>query len=269
MVSISPQRIKEFQEKIFSWWAKHKRDFLWRNTTDPYHILVAEFMLQQTQATRVVPKYHAFLERFPTLEALGKAKKREVLTVWSGLGYNRRAVWLQECASKIAQLDNFPREPKKLEEYKGIGPYTSRAIPIFAFNANIATVDANIRRVFIAEGFATEDMTKQQLFNIAKKLLPRGRSRAWHNALMDYGSLEVSATETGIQSQGSQSKFEGSRRQYRGRVVKYLTQHGLTNRTQLIKKCNIPEEQATEVFKSLIADNLIEQVKGKYRLPIE
>lgn len=269
MNSLTQERIEEFQEKIFTWWAKHKRDFPWRDTTDPYHILVAEFMLQQTQATRVVPKYHTFLETFPTLQALAHAEKREVLKVWSGLGYNRRAVWLQECAASLAQLDDFPRDPSKLQEFKGIGPYTSRAILIFAYNMDISTVDANIRRVLITEGFATEDMSKRQLFNIAEELVPQGRSREWHNALMDYGSLEVSANDSDIASRTSQSKFEGSNRQFRGRVVKYLTEHGKTKKSVLVEECDIPQGQVAEVFTSLVEDNLIEQVNKKYRLPIK
>lgn len=132
---------------------------------------------------------------------------------------------MQEAAKQIVSMEQFPRTLDELQNLKGVGPYTSRAILIFAFKENIATVDTNIRRILIAEGFADESTSKKELLKIAQQLVPKGRSRAWHNALMDYGSLELSATRTNINPTSSQSPFKGSRRDYRGRIVKFLTKH--------------------------------------------
>ena len=162
MIEISEEKIKNFQRKIFSWWKEYKREFPWRETTNPYHILVSEIMLQQTQAERVVPKFLEFLDRFPTIEHLAKATPSEVLALWSGLGYNKRAIYLQEAAQYLIKKKNFPKTPTDLQEIKGIGKYTSRSILIFAYNMDIATVDTNIRRILIAEGFATEEMKEKE-----------------------------------------------------------------------------------------------------------
>ncbi|MHA2308922.1 MAG: hypothetical protein ACXABJ_06575, partial [Candidatus Heimdallarchaeaceae archaeon] len=120
-----------FQYKIFSWWKDNKRDFPWRETTNPYFIMVSEIMLQQTQAPRVVQKYLEFIERFPDMQSLSNSSQSEILILWSGLGYNRRALWLQEAAGEILNLEEFPQTPEQLQKLKGIGPYSARSIPIF------------------------------------------------------------------------------------------------------------------------------------------
>lgn len=266
-MEIDEAKIEAFQDRLFSWWTDNKREFPWRKTEDPYHILVAEVMLQQTQASRVEEKYRKFTTRFPTIECLTEADVGEVIKLWSGLGYNRRAVWLHEAANQLVETEEFPRSLSELEELKGVGPYTARAILIFAFNKNIATVDTNIRRVLIAEGFAKEATSKEQLFEIAQELLPEGRAREWHNALMDYGSLVLTSSETGISPTSSQGTFEGSTRDYRGRVVKYLTQHSAGDREQIIEQCGIPAKEADKVFRSLVADGLIKKEEERFTLP--
>ncbi|MFW9995402.1 MAG: Fe-S cluster assembly protein HesB [Candidatus Odinarchaeota archaeon] len=271
-------RIRGFQEKIFDWWETNqpgkpwipnKRAFPWRNYSlvKPYHVLVSEFMLQQTQASRVVNKYLAFIEKFPDIQTLARAPTSEVLSLWSGLGYNRRAIWLQEAARSIVQLGSFPRTPKELEKLKGIGSYTSRSILIFAFNEDIAAVDTNIRRILISEGFASETNTEKELLEIASDLVPDGRSRDWHNALMDYGALVKTATKTGIKPLSTQGTFEGSNRQYRGRVVKYLTEHKNASKNELAAECRIPSDKVGKVLESLISDNLVILQGDRYSLP--
>ncbi|MGC9779824.1 MAG: Fe-S cluster assembly protein HesB [Candidatus Heimdallarchaeota archaeon] len=167
-------KIKTFQTKIFDWWNTNKREFPWRETTDPYFVLLSEVMLQQTQATRSIEKFKQFVESFPTIDSLAEAQKSEVLKQWSGLGYNRRALWLQEAAKQIIELGDFPKFPEALQALKGIGPYTGRAILIFAFNYDLSTVDTNIRRILIAEGFASETNTEKELYDIAFKIQPKG-----------------------------------------------------------------------------------------------
>ncbi|NIQ07158.1 MAG: Fe-S cluster assembly protein HesB [Candidatus Korarchaeota archaeon] len=266
-MSIDRTVIQGFQEKIFSWWKNNKREFPWRKTRNPYHILVAEVMLQQTQASRVVEKYQHFITRYPTPSKLAKANTADVLTLWSGLGYNRRALWLQEAAKQIVSMEQFPRTLDELQNLKGVGPYTSRAILIFAFNENIATVDTNIRRILIAEGFADESTSKKELLKIGQQLVPKGRSRAWHNALMDYSSLELTATRTDIRPASSQKPFRGSRREYRGRVVKFLTKHKKSPQKTIIAECNIPMSKVEDVFSSLLNDGLIKKDGNEISLP--
>jgi A/G-specific adenine glycosylase len=267
MSSVNPSKIQSFRKRIFAWWAKNKRDLPWRNTDDPYKIMVSEIMLQQTQVSRTIEKYLAFIEQFPTVEALAQATTAEVLTMWSGLGYNRRALWLQEAAKEIVAMGSFPETAEKLIKLKGIGPYTSRSILIFAFNQDLATIDTNIRRILIAEGFADEETTEKELFNIAEQIYPKGRSRDWHNALMDYGSLEVTARKTGIKPTTQQPKYKKSGRFYRGQVVKYLTKHKKATLKTLVKECAIPNEQEEKVINSLIKDGLIIKKKTYYHLP--
>ena len=262
--------VKEFQQKVMDWWSKNARDLPWRNNPGPYEVLVSEVMLQQTQVSRVIPKYLEFLREFPTVEVLAASETKRLLTVWSGLGYNRRALWLRETAREIVARGGFPQEVKDLRELKGIGPYTSRSILIFAFNKDLAAVDTNIRRVLIASGFADESMTPKEVQAVADALLLRGRSRDWHNALMDYGSEVLTASTTGIAPTSRQPEFRRSTRQIRGGIIRILTgTESMTSGqlyTQLGLECD--KETMTSVLDQLVTEKLIEsQSRGKYRIP--
>src|SRR3989344_8948422 len=136
------------QESILQWYAKEKRDLPWRHTTDPYKVLVSEMMLQQTQVDRVIVKYTEFLNKFPTAEVLAHASSAEVIKAWQGLGFNRRALRLQDICKSVSKLKEFPTTERELLQLKGIGPYTSSAIVSFAFNREVVVLDTNIRRVF-------------------------------------------------------------------------------------------------------------------------
>lgn len=266
MQEIAQNKINNFHSKLFSWFSENKKDYPWRKTTDPYHIMVSEFMLQQTQTSRVVPKYLSFLDKFPTLESLANADNRDVLELWSGLGYNRRAIWLKEASQKILSLGSFPKDPKELKKIKGIGDYTSRAIIIFAYNENIATVDTNIRRIFIVEGFATEETKQKELFEVAEQLLPKNNSREYHSALMDYGNVILTSAKTKIKPKTVQGKFEGSDRQYRGRIIKYLTSHLIATKEEILKNCSVPEERIDSILSKLVKDRLIKKEKENFTL---
>lgn len=268
MEQITKEKIDAFQKKVFEWWKKHKRDLPWRKTTNPYFIMVSEIMLQQTQVNRSIDKYYEFLDNFPTLEVLAKANTADVLKVWSGLGYNRRAIWLQEAAKKIIEKGYFPKTSEELIRLKGIGKYTSRSILIFAFNEDLAAVDTNIRRILIAEGFAEENTTEKELFEIAEKIVPKSRSRDWHNALMDYGSLKLTSAKTGIKPITTQPKFKKSRRFFRGKIVKLLTERNSLTYTEIESFCKIKKEKLDDIIQSLIKDQLIVEEKEKrYSLP--
>ena len=264
MIQIDTSKIQNFHKKLFSWFYINKKDYPWRNTTDPYCIMVSEFMLQQTQTSRVVPKYEAFIQRFPTLESLVNSENVDVLQLWSGLGYNRRALWLKGAAEQIHLLGSFPRNSKELKKIKGIGDYTSRAILIFAFNDDLATVDTNIRRIFIYEGFAKEETKEKELFEIAEQLLPENRSREYHSALMDYGNEVLTSAKTKIKPKTIQSKFKGSTRQHRGNIVKYLTENGSASKNQLVTNCNVPDGEIDRILLKLIKDGLIIKEEEDY-----
>ena len=161
MTNLSESKVRSFQKKILFWYEKNKRELPWRELLfdvtlqqrDPYKILVSEVMAQQTQIARVIPKYHAWLTRFPTLQSLAEAPTREVLLYWSGLGYNRRALNLQKAAQVIVReyQGEFPRSVETLRKLPGIGQYTASAIACFAFNEQIAVIDTNVRKVILIE----------------------------------------------------------------------------------------------------------------------
>ena len=265
-VNINQDSINAFHQRIFSWWKENKREFPWRKTTDPYKIMVSEIMLQQTQASHVASKYNNFIKRFPTLEKLAHASKAEILSLWSGLGYNRRALWLQEAARTIVEKGVFPQTPKELEKLKGIGPYTAKSILIFAFNLDIATVDTNIRRILIAENFATEETSEKQLFEIANKLLPIGKSSDWHNALMDFGATFLTARKTGISPTSKQSNFKDSDREKRGQILKYLLEEEKATFPELKNHLKIEKKRLETILEKMVKDGLLNKIDERYSI---
>ncbi|MBA3724663.1 MAG: A/G-specific adenine glycosylase [Candidatus Levybacteria bacterium] len=248
MDGLSLQQIKAFQNKIFTWYSEYQRDLPWREVPfdtslgarDPYKILVSEIMLQQTQVSRVIPKYEAWLVAFPTVHALAVAPISEVLKHWSGLGYNRRALNLKKTAQIIDEQygEKFPRTEKELLTLPGIGQYTARAVMCFAFNQQVSVVDINVKKVILTQlvhqsqsknqelrlGDASsviqhDKLTDKEIAQIADQLLPRGKAYAWNQALMDYASLMLKKEKIDIPKQ---SIFKGSRRYYRGQILKQL-----------------------------------------------
>lgn len=223
-LSLNSRNIERFRQQIFDFYQLNRRSFPWRETTDRYAVMVSEIMLQQTQADRVVGKFLAWMDAFPDTETLASASLREVLILWSGLGYNSRGQRLQNCAKVIMERFDgvVPARPELLKTLPGIGEYTCRSIPVFADNLDVAAVDTNIRRIIIHEFSLSEDTPKPEIQSVAELLLAKGRSREWHNALMDYGSINLTSRRTGIRSLTKQSKFQGSKRWYRGRLLKEL-----------------------------------------------
>jgi A/G-specific adenine glycosylase len=183
---------------LLEWFAKHGRDLPWRHTRDPYRIMVSEIMLQQTQVDRVVPKYRAFLELFPSLAVLAAAPTAEVIRAWTGLGYNRRAVNMQRAARIVldAHDGQFPSDLVELLKLPGIGPYTAGAIACFAFEQDVAFMDTNIRRV-VQRLFAGPEESapagETQLLAIARDAVPPGQGWAWNQAIMELGALICTA----------------------------------------------------------------------------
>jgi A/G-specific adenine glycosylase len=193
-MQVSRSEIISFQKKIFQWWKTHKRDLPWRHTHDPYKILVSEVMLQQTQVSRVTPKYPEFIKLYPKVTDLAKAPLADVIRIWKGMGYNRRALYLHKLAKIIVDQHNgqFPISEQLLSKLPGVGTYTARAIMVFAFGKNIAMVDTNIRKIITHYFFNDTPRKPSDIQRVADQLLPAGKSWHWHQALMDYGALVMS-----------------------------------------------------------------------------
>lgn len=190
--------IDAIRADLLQWFANEARDLPWRRTRDPYAIMVAEVMLQQTQVDRVIPKYQAFLAAFPTIESLAAAPTAEVIRLWAGLGYNRRAVNLQRAAQVIVAQHGgkVPDSVTALRALPGIGPYTAGAIACFAFEQDVAFLDTNIRRVVrrlcVGPDHAAA-ATEAELLAHAAALIPPGQGWAWNQAIMELGALICTA----------------------------------------------------------------------------
>lgn len=216
---------------LLSWYEDNARDLPWRRTTDPYLILVSEVMLQQTQVSRVIPKYERFTESWPTVKALAAASADDLLRVWSGLGYNSRALRLQQTAAIVAAA-GWPESVAGLQELPGIGPYTAAAVGSISFGMHVPAVDTNLKRVL--SRWAGEPLSGRLLTEYAFDVLgdPAGD---WNQALMDLGSSvcktahptcnECPVSEWCLdpavyEAPPSQSSFNGSNRQLRGALVR-------------------------------------------------
>jgi A/G-specific adenine glycosylase len=259
-----PSEILALQRRVFAWFAENRRDLPWRRTDDPYAVLVSEVMLQQTQVSRVVTRFEEWMERYPTLESLAAATLAEVLGSWSGLGYNNRAARLRDCGLAVAAAGSparLPADAGELLKLPGIGPYTARAVMVFAHNADLAAVDANVRRVLTHELGLPHDLTAAQIQTVADAALPPGRSRDWHNALMDYGALVLTSRATGIAPRTRQSRFEGSRRQLRARLLRHLLQ-GPAATNELAADLSIDAALLEDVAADLERDGLVQRRDG-------
>ena len=191
-----PARAQAFTRKLLAWWARAARDLPWRQTRDPYRVLVSEFMLQQTQVSRVAEYYPRFLERFPDLEALARARPRAVREAWDGLGYYARASNLHALARVVSRDHGgtLPDAPDDLIKLPGIGPYTAGAVATFAYEKPVPAVDTNVNRVLrrVFFGRAAGNLQRAtKIWDLARKLVPRDGKRAWkfNQAIMELGAL--------------------------------------------------------------------------------
>ena len=215
-----------FLTKLSNFYKENKRDFEWRNTHNPYKILVSEIMLQQKQTKRVVEKYEAFIKEFPTIQDLAKAPQARVLELWQGLGYNRRALYLKRAAELLTQKEEFPKTITELTKLPGIGKNTAGAVLAFAFNIPTIFIETNIRRVYIHEFFKDKVQVKDtEILTLIEKTIDEKNPREFYYALMDYGSyLGKNDSNANRKSRHYkiQSKFNGSIRQTRGEILKPL-----------------------------------------------
>lgn len=223
--------VRAFQQTIRAYYHATPRSMPWRETRNPYRILLSEIMLQQTQVERVMNKYTEFLVEFPTVAVLAAAPLSDVLRVWQGLGYNRRAIALKNCAIEImARFDGrFPATVAELESLPGIGHYTARAVATFAFGIAVPFIETNIRTVFIHLLFPGRDrVADREIMPLVEQTIDHDNPREWYYALMDYGAmLKRSHRNPGRRSahHTRQSPFEGSNRQLRSRMLRAIMAH--------------------------------------------
>ena len=267
--------IPQFQRKILSWYKKNKRDLPWRNTKDSYRILVSEVMLQQTQVARVIPKYKEFLQKFPTLETLAKASDKALLRVWAGLGYWRRSRFLKENAQKILEEfgDKFPQNSKTLQTLPGIGEYTAKALACFAFGNTEAFLETNIRRVYLHFFFPKrKNVPDKEILKVAQRAVRKKNPREWHYALFDYGATVLKDKKINQRSKhyAKQSRFEGSFRSFRTKVMRFLLDQQDQKATKsrlarFLKEAQSPYP-SEKVLAALEKDSLIKRRRNSYSL---
>jgi A/G-specific adenine glycosylase len=189
-----PHDRRRFRRRLLEWYGRHGRDLPWRRTNDPYHILVSEVMLQQTQVDRVLPKYHEWLQKYPTLEALAGAPESDVAETWRPLGYNIRPRRLHAIAREaVARYGGtLPRDEETLRSFKGVGAYTAGAVLSFAFRERAAILDTNVARVlfrvFVGRGDRKAHAMRRHLWQVSRAVLPVRRVFDFNQALMDFGA---------------------------------------------------------------------------------
>lgn len=266
--------ISKLQTTVWRHYREHGRhDLPWRSSEsdgsfDPYKILVSEIMLQQTQVSRVIPKYHDFLKRFPSFTALASAPLSGVLRAWNGLGYNRRAKFLWQCARQVVAEHGgrLPQTTAELVRLPGIGPNTAGAILAYAFNQPVIFIETNIRTVFIHHFFrGQQGVDDRRILDLVAQALP-DNPREWYWALMDYGSSlkqKLGNLNTLSKHYIKQSRFEGSKRQLRGQILRLL---GDEPRTAAQLASEIADERLPDVLNDLVKESLIACVQDNYRL---
>lgn len=288
----APARLAAVRRAVLSSGDGALRPLPWRATRDPWAVLVSECMLQQTQAARVVRPYRAFLRRFPSPTSCARAPLGEVLVAWAGLGYNRRARHLHACASAIAQRHGgcVPDRLEELLALPGIGPYTARAVLAFAYERPVAVVDVNVGRV-LSRAVAGVALTPSQAQALADRLLPARSSWSWNQALLEHGATRCTARaprcgECALKGccawagaghsrpdpgapRSSQSRFEGSDRQGRGRLLSAL-RDAPVRPGALAAACGWPQDpdRARRAALGLVADGLARRAPdGTLQLP--
>lgn len=265
------QQIKTLQHKLLTWYHKNGRhDLPWRKNPTPYRVLVSEIMLQQTQVSRVIPRYKNFLKLFPTIKSLASADSHTLLSAWSGLGYNRRALMLRQCAQVVVKhyKGRLPDSYEELLALPGIGPYTAHAINVFARNKNETCIDTNVRRVLTHELSLSPALSLSDLEIIALAAVPKNKSRDWHSALMDYGSTIATSRKTKIKPLGKpQSTFKDSDRYYRGRIVALLIERQHISTKQLSSQFNIPLSRLHKILDGMQQQRVIIKSRQIYKLP--
>jgi A/G-specific adenine glycosylase len=262
----------EFRDIIYAFYEKEGRVFPWRDDTGPWGVLVSEFMLQQTQTERVLRYWKRWMELWPAPEDLAAASPEAVLREWSGLGYNRRAKYLHSSAKIIAEeyRGRVPQTPEALRKLPGIGGYCSGAIACFGYNYPAVFIETNIRAAVIHFFFPDRAAVSDgEIRPVLEEALDRENPRRWYYALMDYGAALKKITANPNRKSAhyaKQSRFEGSFRQKRGRLVKALAFNGPASVETLARRTGIEEGEIYRVMTALEKDLLVAEKEGVYRI---
>lgn len=269
---ICPASLRRFRSIIFHYYFGHRREFSWREEISPYRVFISEVMLQQTQTSRVVPKFDEFIVKFPDFYSLANADFSEVLRSWKGLGYNRRARYLQEAAEIVADRfgGDLPDDPGLLVTLPGIGPATAASICTFAFNIPLAFIETNIRTVYLHFFFPdARGVDDRQIMELVEKTVDKKRPRDWYYALMDYGVMlkkTIGNLNTRSKHYSRQSRFEGSDRQIRGKILQLLLDDPAIMVEALPGLLGESPERIERIVASLCNDNLVLKAKNKLTL---
>ncbi|MDR2553729.1 MAG: A/G-specific adenine glycosylase [Treponema sp.] len=278
---LSEKQISEFRKIILDYYGAFGRSFPWRGGSggppDPWGVLVSEFMLQQTQTGRVISYWERWMKKWPRPRDLAAAPLEEILREWSGLGYNRRAKNLRECARIITERWDgmIPRTPEDLLALPGVGPYTAGAAVCFAWNRPGLFIETNIRSVLIHFFFQGKSgIRDEELLPILSQTLDASNPRVWYWALMDYGVELKKLTENPAQKSAvyvRQSPFEGSLRQIRGEIIRTLSQEGAQRASVLRKKiqrnlADMKKEDYDRAMEALEKEMMVAEEGGLYRI---
>jgi A/G-specific adenine glycosylase len=268
----TPEFVSRFQQIIYHYYREHGRRLPWRETLDPYHILVSEIMLQQTQVERVVPKYDLFISRFPSVTSLAQSQLRDILLVWQGLGYNRRALSLQQIARRVTDEFNgqIPDNAEILKTFSGIGDATAGAMMAFAFAKPAIFIETNIRRVFLHFFFPhVNGVTDRLLRPLIEKTLDRVGPRRWYYALMDYG-VWLKRMETNPNRRSAhhnrQGPFHDSDRQIRGLIVRALLSDSPLGVDELVMSLKRNPQRVRSLISQLVREGFIEEAGSVLRI---
>ena len=286
--------MSDFTSDVLAWGVPRLRDLPWRRSRDPWAVLVSEVMLQQTQVARVIPKWEAFIARFPDTATCAAVPLGDVLREWQGLGYPRRARNLHATAQRITELGQFPSDLEGLLTLPGIGPYTARAVMAFAFELDAAVADTNIARVYAR--VAGRRLTARQLQAMADDALPAGDAWTWNQCLMDLGAVLCRPANPGCHEcplvarcawsvsrradseqigdpaigssgvSGKQGRFDGSDRQARGRLMRALGR-GIVRRCDIAGVMQRDDATAARLLADLVGEGLCQAVGDSIRLP--
>ncbi len=270
--NLSSEEVRKFQKMLYCYYRKHGRNLPWRLTSDPYHILVSEIMLQQTQVQRVMGKYEQFTRKFPDFPSLARSPLRMIFKEWQGLGYNRRALALKRIAQKVMKefRGNLPASVETLMTFPGIGRATASSIAAFAFHEPTVFIETNIRRVFIHSFFHDKDNIKDtEILPLVEKTLDTSSPREWYYALMDYGVMIKNEYENPNRRSAhyqKQSPFQGSDRQVRGMLIKILTRQSCISEREMMEKLQISSDKLKNNLAQLLKEGFIKRRLEKYTI---
>lgn len=273
MSIITTKEVSAFRAQIWGFYKHSGRNLPWRKTKNPYKILVSEIMLQQTQVARVLKKYSEFLKAFPDVKTLASAPLSEILRVWQGMGYNRRALALKSLAEEVMSRygGEMPKKKKEFEKLQGVGPYTAGAVQIFAHNKPEIIIETNIRRVFIHHFFKNkEGIDDKEILPLIEATLDTSNPREWYWALMDYGADLPEKINNNPNTKSKhyvkQSEFKGSRRQMRGTILKLLQEKEVRGEDEFLKELNVAKEILQSILEELEREGFIQKNAKGYSI---